>query len=314
MGSKESGYYNDAVRIARPTWNLIAAAAIGAVSGTLCWAFLHRFNLGAADFNWAYQSARDLLSGVDPYSHTAPGAIPYPLPAALVALPLAGLPPEIAGAVFFGISSALLAFGLVRENPERLLIFFAYPYWAALITAQWSPLLMSAAFFPMALAFCPIKPQIGSPIALLHISRKGIISAAVLLLASFLWMPRWLFEWIAQLGGYQHFFPILIFPGMLLALALLRYRDRDALLLILLSLMPQRWFYDSFALWLIPKTRRHILATVACSWIVGLWRWYHIPRSVHEVGLWIVLGAYLPMLAIVLLRPSDDQAKAAGAV
>ena len=173
---------------------------------------------------------------------------------------------------------------------------------------------MSAAFFPMALAFCPIKPQIGSPIALLHISRKGIISAAVLLLASFLWMPRWLFEWIAQLGGYQHFFPILIFPGMLLALALLRYRDRDALLLILLSLMPQRWFYDSFALWLIPKTRRHILATVACSWIVGLWRWYHIPRSVHEVGLWIVLGAYLPMLAIVLLRPSDDQAKAAGAV
>jgi hypothetical protein len=38
----------------------------------------------------------------------------------------------------------------------------------------------------------------------------------------------------------------------------------------LLCILPQRWFYDSFLLWLIPKTRRSILATVACSWMVGL--------------------------------------------
>jgi hypothetical protein len=309
MGSRESGYYNGPVRIARPTWNLIAAAAIGAIGGTLCWAFLHRFHLGAADFNWAHQAARDLLAGVDPYSHTPPGAIPYPLPAALVALPLAGLPPDVAGGMFFGLSSALLAVGLVRERPERLLIFLAYPYWAALITAQWSPLLMSAAFFPLALAFCPIKPQIGSPIALLHLSRKGVAATSILLIASFLWMPRWLIEWIPQLGGYQHFFPILIFPGMLIVLALLRYRDRDALLLLLYSLMPQRWFYDAFVLWLIPKTRRSILATVICSWIVGYWRASHTPRDMHQVGLWSVLGFYIPMLAVVLLRSRDRQSE-----
>jgi hypothetical protein len=227
----------------------------------------------------------------------------------MVALPLAGLPPEIAGALFFGISSALLAFGLCRQSPQRLLIFLAYPYWAALLTAQWTPLLMCAGVFPIACALSVLKPNMGGPIALTHLSRKGVLAGAALLLVSLLWMPSWPLEWIRQLRGYQSFVPLLIVPGPLLVLALWRYRDRDALLLFLLSAMPQRWFYDPFTLWLIPKTRRHILATVACSWVVGLWRWYHIPRSMHEVGLWIVLGVYLPMLGVVLLRPRDDQAK-----
>ncbi|HEY1400875.1 MAG TPA: hypothetical protein VF953_04745, partial [Terriglobales bacterium] len=85
-----------------------------------------------------------------------------------------------------------------------------------------------------------------------------------------------------------------------------RWRDRDALLLFLCCIMPQRWFYDSFLLWLIPKTRRSILATVACSWVAGLWRWYHIPHTMHQVGLWCVLGFYVPMLIVVLLRPRHD--------
>jgi hypothetical protein len=75
----------------------------------------------------------------------------------------------------------------------------------------------------------------------------------------------------------------------------------------LLCILPQRWFYDSFLLWLIPKTRRSILATVACSWMVGLWRWYHMPTSMRQVGFWVVLGFFLPMLAIVLLRSRAEK-------
>lgn len=132
-------------------------------SGALCWSFLRRWQLGGADFNWAHHAARTLLSGGDPYANTPAGIVPYPLPAALVALPFAPLPAEVAGAMFFGLSSGLLALGLIRQGPQRLLIFLAYPYWAALMTAQWTPLIMCTAFFPVALAFCIAKPQMARP-------------------------------------------------------------------------------------------------------------------------------------------------------
>jgi len=91
-------------------------------------------------------------------------------------------------------------------------------------------------------------------------------------------------------------------PGPLLALALWRHRDRDAHLLLLAALMPQRWFFDAFILWLIPKTRREILLTAFVSWGAGIWRWYHIPHSFAEVGRWTVVFLYLPMLVVVLAR------------
>lgn len=301
------------MNILHPSRNFAVAAVIGVVSGSLCWAFLHRFQLGGADFNWAHRAARALLSGENPYANTPAGTIPYPLPAAIAALPFARFPPEIAGALFFGISSGLLALGLVRQDPERLLIFLAYPYWAALMASQWTPLIMCAAFFPLAFAFCITKPQTGAPVALTHVSRTGLIAAAALLLACFVLRPRWPLEWIPQLHGYQHFVPLLILPGPLLGLALWRWRDRDALLLFLCCVVPQRWFYDSFLLWLIPKTRRSILATVACSWVVGLWRWYHIPHTIRQVGLWCVLGFYVPMLLVILIRARrDSSADSAG--
>ena len=296
------------MNISRSSRNFVVATVVGLVSGALCWAFLHRFRLGGADFNWAHGAARALLSGENPYANTPAGTIPYPLPAAIAALPFAALRPELAGAAFFGISSGLLALGLIRQGPERLLIFFAYPYWAALVTAQWTPLVMCTAFFPLAFAFCFAKPQIGIPVGLTHVSRAGLTAAAALLLASFVLQPRWPLEWIPQLHGYQRFVPLLVAPGPLLAVALWRWRERDAQLLLLACVVPQRWFYDSFLLWLIPKTRRSILATVACSWVVGIWRWYHIPHTKQQVGLWCVLGFYIPMLAVVLLRPRQDRA------
>jgi hypothetical protein len=315
---RESGYYNAPVNISRPFRNFAVAAAIGVASGTLCWGFLHHFQLGGADFNWSHRAARALLSGENPYANTPAGIVPYPLPAALAALPFAPLPPEIAGALFFGISSGLLALGLIRQHPQRLLIFLAYPYWAALMTAQWIPLIMCTAFFPFAFAFCVAKPQMGTPVALTHLSRTGLLSAAAFLFASFALRPNWPMEWIPQLHGYQHFVPLLVVPGPLLALSLWRWRDRDARLLFLCCVVPQRWFYDSFLLWLVPKTRRSILATVACSWVVGFWRWYHFPHTIQQVGRWCVLGFYLPMLIVVLIRtrrdPSEDFAIPAPAI
>jgi hypothetical protein len=146
------------------------------------------------------------------------------------------------------------------------------------------------------------KPQIGLPVALTHVSWRGVLACLVFLLLTLIALPSWPLLWIHQFGYYEHFIPLLVLPGPLLILALWRYRDRDAWLLLLAAIMPQRWFFDAFILWLIPKTRREILFTAVFSWGAGIWRWYQFPHSFSQVGRWAVLLIYLPMLVVILAR------------
>jgi hypothetical protein len=277
---------------------IFISAAIGVATGTFCWFLMVHFHQDAADFRWAIRAAQDLLAHRNPYATFQL----YPLTAAIFGLPFVWVRPEIAAGIFYGVSSGLMAFGLTHQGYHRLLIFFAYPYWAGIFTAQWEPLIMASAFFPLLLPATLAKPQIGLPVALTHLSRRGILACGVILMLSLAAMPRWPLLWFRQIGQYDHFIPLLVLPGPLLAAALLRYRDRDALLLMMMAIMPQRWFYDPLVLWLIPKSRREIVATVGLSWGAGIWRWYHIPHSWTEVGRCTVLLIYLPMLAVVLAR------------
>jgi hypothetical protein len=292
------------VQLARRMRNrLLTSGAVGLGSGLLTWLLLHHLQLGAADFNWSLRAAQDLLAGRDVYAHPFRNdAVPYPLPAAFLALPLVELPRDVAGAIFFGASSTLLAFGLIRHSYTRLLVFLAFPYWSAMLTAQWTPLLMAATLFPVLLPATLMKPNTGVALALTSLSRRGLWLSAVVLMASLAIMPSWPLRWISQIGAYQGYLPLLLFPGQLLALALLRHRDPDTPLLLLMALSPQRWFYDAFVLWLIPKTRREILFAAAASWCAGIWRWYHLPLSETEVGIWSVLCLYLPILLVILAR------------
>jgi hypothetical protein len=286
-------------------WRIAVSAAIGLLSGTFCWFLMMRLHQDAADFRWAIHLAQRVVNGQNPYD--TPFEL-YPLTAAFFALPLLRLTPEVAAGIFWGISSSVLAFGLTRQGYGKLLIFLAYPYWAALLTVQWSPIISAAAFFPLLLPATMAKPQIGLPVFLTRISLRGVAACAVLAAISLAVMPNWPRLWLRQIGNYDHFFPFLVLPGPLLLLALVRYRDRDARLLVLAALMPQRWFCDSFILWLIPQSRREIVWTVFFSWGAGIWRWYHVPYSFTEVGRWTVIFLYLPMLAVVLLRRRQPDA------
>ncbi len=289
-------------------WRIAVSAAIGFASGAFCWFLMKRLHQDAADFRWALHLVHLLLDRQNPYDTPFEQ---YPLTAALFALPFVRLQPELAAGLFWGISSFVLAFGLTRHGYMRLLIFFAYPYWAGLLTVQWSPIIAASGFFPLLLPATMAKPQVGLPVFLTRFSRRGLLACAVVGLLSLVVLPKWPLLWFGQLGNYQYFIPILVLPGALLILALLRYRDRDALLLFLSSLMPQRWFFDSFILWLIPQSRREIVWTVFFSWGAGIWRWYHIPSSFTEVGRYTVIFVYLPMLAVVLQRKRQNHASAA---
>lgn len=278
---------------------ITVAAVVGMASGTFCWFLLHRFHQGAGDFTWALHLAERLVAGKNPYDTPFEQ---YPLPAVFAGLPFLRLPHEVAGGFFYGISSALLAFGLTRKNYGRLRMFLAYPYWASLLTAQWTTLIAAGAFFPALLPVTMMKPQIGLPVFLTRLSGRGMLACVVVAAASFAILPHWLSLWLGQAHYYEHFVPLLVFPGPLLLLALWRYRDRDAWLLVLCAIMPQRWFYDALTLWLIPKSRREILLPTAFSWGAGIWRWYHWPGSFTEVGRAAVIFLYLPMLVVVLAR------------
>jgi hypothetical protein len=280
-------------------WRIAVSAAIGIVSGTFCWFLMRHFHQDAADFRWALHLAQRLMARQNPYDTPLEQ---YPVTAGLFAIPFLRLPAEAAAGFFWGISSFSLALGLTRGGYHRLLVFLAYPYWAGMLAVQWSPIIAASAFFPLLLPVTLAKPQIGLPVLLTRMTRRGLLTCTVAVVLTLIWMPLWPMSWFHQWGNYQHFVPLFVLPGPLLVLALLRYRDRDAALLFLASLMPQRWFFDSFTLWLIPKTRREILGTVALSWGAGIWRWYQIPHSFTQVGRWAVLFLYLPMLAVILWR------------
>lgn len=288
-------------------WRIAVSAAIGLASGAFCWFLMKHFHQDAADFRWALHLAERLLARQNPYDTPLEQ---YPLPAAVFALPFLRLQRELAAALFWGISSSLLAFGLTGRGYGRLLIFLAYPYWAGILTVQWSPIIAASAFFPLLLPVTMAKPQVGLPVFLTHLSRRGLLACAGLALLSLAIMPGWPWAWLRQTRNYQHFIPLLVLPGPLILLALLRYRYRASWLLLLSALLPQRWFFDSFILWLIPRTRREIIWTVFLSYGAGVWRWYHIPHSFTEVGRWTVIFLYLPMLAVVLLRsPRQETAR-----
>lgn len=278
---------------------LIISGVIGLLSGFFCFFLLERLHQGAGDFQWAIHLAQRFLERRNPYDTPFEQ---YPFTAAVFAFPFVDLRPEVAASMFYGLSSALLALALTREGYTRLFVFLAYPYWIGLLTVQWSTVIMASASFPLLLPVTMAKPQVGLPIFLTRLSRRGVLACLAVGALSLAVLPQWPRLWLGQLGYYQHFFAILVIPGPLIALALIRYRDRDAWLLFLTSLMPQRWFFDSLILWLIPKSRREIMVTVFFSWCAGVWRWYHQPVDFIQVGRWIVLSTYLPMLAIVLLR------------
>ena len=183
------------------------------------------FHQGAGDFGWAIHAAQRLLSGQNPYDTPLEQ---YPLTAAVFALPFVALRPEVAGALFYGISSALLAFGLTRHGYHYLFVFLAYPYWGGLMAVQWSTLIFASAFFPLLLPATMAKPQLGLPVALTRLSRRGVIACVAVLLLTLFALPNWPMLWLGQLKNYEHFFPLLVLPGPLLALALWRYRDKDA--------------------------------------------------------------------------------------
>lgn len=290
----------------KPSTRVLISITVGLISGICCFLLLRVIGSAAGDFTWAYNAALDLINGRDPYRHEFSRRwTPYPLPTALVALPFTILSPEVAGATFLGLSSALMIYGLTRKGFFPLLVLACCPFWVCVQWAQWTPLIVASAFFPVLMFVSVIKPHVAAPVVLMHWRVIGIISSAILVIVSLIIYPTWPIRWLSQLSEFQGYIPLLTIPGPLLLLALTRWRERDAQFLLLASIFPQRWFYDALILWLIPKTRNEFLYAAIFSWGAFIWRIHHFPDPKWERGLICVLFFYIPMLAFILLRKRE---------
>lgn len=279
---------------------LALALLIGLLAGVCSWMYQVAFDHGAGDFVPALNIANDLLAGRSPYlRELAPLMVAYPLPAGIIALPFVGLAPEVAAGLFIGLSAALLAWGVLREGEYwRLLVFASMPFWQAVQVVNWSPLLLALMYTPVLLPLVLAKPHTGLPILLARLTWPRLIACGVFGLISLAILPDWPLQWLADLEAYTGRPAVLLLPlGPLLLLSLLEWRNERVRFFLYCSLVPLRAFYDYILLWYVVGSARQALVLSILSWVV-YFGWYLAPGL--SAALWVLLGLYLPLLAMVL--------------
>ena len=185
-------------------WGAAAMLGVLAVYGLCAFLFCGAHHsvkpeVTAGDFEWSLRAARDLVAERDPYRYQpGPYAIPYPLPTAIVVLPLAWMPDLWAGSVFMGLSVMLLAFAILRSGQEwRLGMLLSWSFIYALLWVQWTPLLCALWFLPALAAIALIKPNMALPLLLAARIRQRVVAAPPLAMA-------------ASTSGFAHRQPALV--------------------------------------------------------------------------------------------------------
>lgn len=307
------------MKIGRRTVMRIAiAGAVGVLAYVITSTFLaaQPVRVMGADFTFWWRAARALLDGQSPYAVIRPtGPYPfsdpfyYPLPAALITVPLSWLDARSGAALFTGLSSALLAFGLTREGYARLPVLCSAPMVAALLVGQWSPLITASALIPALGWLVVAKPNIGLAAFVYRPSWVAVVGGAVLVAASFVVQPHWVSAWRLTVASTPlHRAPVLLWGGPVLLLALLRWRTPEGRLFLAMALLPQAFFfYDQLPVLLVCRTLGESVVVAATS-LAGLLVAEHLnagaPRLAAErVNAYIALvSVYLPALVILLRR------------
>ena len=308
-----------------PTYARIACAgAIGLVAALIYYSWYRGMKYHPGDFGVVWFGAGALLRDVNPYPLIGPGLEYewpwkplYPATAMVAALPLALLPQLVATLTFVFVSSALLAYSVTAEGWFRLPMFASLAFVSAAGDAQWSPLFTAALGLPALAVVFAAKPTIGAALALAGppgAMRNAIAGGIALTLISLAFFPGWPLEWFAMLGSAIHSSaPVMRPGGILVLLALLKWRRPEARLLIAMACVPQtpHW-YEMLPLFLIPSSFREtaVLAIVSTaagavqhSWLTSLTE----VEFFRQLGVTMIFAAYLPCLIMVLRRRNEGE-------
>jgi len=281
------------------------------------------------DFEQVWFAARAILSGADPYAQIGPGLafdwpfpLVYPLPAAVIAIPLAPFPAQTATALFCAFAGALFAWALMEHGYGPLFGFFSMPVRAAFETVQWSPLLAASTVLTPLAIFSIAKPTVGTAVFFARPSRWAVAGAIVFGGAALLIDPRWVGDWLAAIARYKAILaptapfraPVTFIGGPIALLCLLRWRRPEARLVAALACVPQTLvLYEAVPLLLVPRTFWQSVAVVVLSYVGHLWVRMHLPPNYHDdlaypmVGQAMVWSLYLPCTLLVLRRKNAGE-------
>jgi hypothetical protein len=276
------------------------------------------------DFSAVWNGARLLASGENPYELIGPDRpivydfrLHYPATSLVPFITLVWLKEFSADLVFVFSSAALLAFGATKENWNRIWIFPSAAFIVAARAGQFSPLIAAGYFLPLAAALLPIKPTTGFAVLTSWRSRRVWIAAGAVGLAilaiSLVLQPGWLNDWLAVvLASRDQVSPVRALGGFVLLLSALRWKQREARLLLFLALVPQvQSWYEALLPMLVARTKTEcqILSMVSSLGyllmipLVMMSPTRELARS--TVGDMMVAFAYLPALIVLLRRPKD---------
>jgi hypothetical protein len=287
----------------------LIAAGIGILAGVTCYAFLARpgFN---SDFYHVWVGIRALAHGSNPYTYTNAPAVSeghylqfYPLPALVLLLPLAGLTLPVAGGIFLGVSSGILAYLLTRDGYTGLALFLSAPFVMATSLGQWSPLVVAAALEPRLGFVFAGKPNIGLAAWVYRPTRIAILGSLCLVAVSFLLLPSWPIYWLHNIAGRpEKSAPVATLVGPLFLLAVLRWRKPEARLFLAMCCIPQAlFFYDQLLLWLLPRTLRQSLILSLASFVLLLTWFYRMKPGDLYVQKAMPYAIAIYVLALPLL-------------
>ena len=223
----------------------LTAALTGALLAVIVWS---RPQPVRSDLAPIWASARALLHQQDPYEAVGPGRaydtiFPqiYPMTSIVTVAPLALLPLRWADVLFVGFGFGLFTWAVTarRLMTPAVVALISLPALMTLQTSQWSLLLTGSALLPVCGWLLVAKPTIGLALFAAFPRWKSAVGCAILLGLSFLVLPGWLPVWRATLTTAPHVVaPIMRPGGLLVLLALLKWKRAEARLLVALACVP----------------------------------------------------------------------------
>ena len=308
--------------------HLLASLAAALAAGLLVWFYYVRYAPGVwSDFDHLWLAARSLLAGANPYVEVPkvfPWPFYYPLTAALIGVPFAGVSLLHGRMMFAALTAGICTWAILRHRPHAWPFLLSAPLVYALVRGQWAPLLVAGVLLPWLGGLIAAKPTVGLATFAYRPTVAALIGAALLGLIALAVQPSWIADWLATIRSTPHLMIPALEPGSVILLtAFARWPRPDARLLSILICVPQTpSIYELFALALVPRTLRQSLAVALC------WNLLYLltpgARPLQPLGLadlahhvntvpWplILILGYVPVLLCVLWplpllhRPAD---------